>query len=120
DVTKLTAINGDYIRNLSLDEFIERCEPWLQPPFATWPAEQFRPELFASMAALVQERVKRLDEVPTMVDFFFLTEAPIEDASWAKAMKGPAAEVLDDVIAGYADCEWRAESLKALVEGVGE
>jgi glutamyl-tRNA synthetase len=120
DVTKLTAINGDYIRALPVDEFVSRSEPWLQPPHATWPPERFRPEVFRSMAALVQERVKRLDEIPSMVDFLFLPEAPIEDASWAKAMKGPAPDVLDAVIEAYGECDWRAEELKALVEAAGE
>ena len=120
DVTKLTAINGEYIRMLPVEEFVERSQPWLQAPFAPWPTERFRPEVFHAMAPLVQERVKRLDEVPSMVDFFFLPEAPIEDGSWAKAMKGPAAEVLDDVIDSYAACDWRADELKALVEAVGE
>jgi glutamyl-tRNA synthetase len=120
DVAKLTAINGEYIRNLPVDDFIEHSQPWLQAPHAPWEPEAFRPELFAAMASLVQERVKRLDEVPGMVDFFFLPEAPIEDASWTKAMKEPAAAVLDDVIDAYAGCDWRAEELKSLVEQAGE
>jgi glutamyl-tRNA synthetase len=120
DVAKLAAINGEYIRMLDVDDFVARCEPWLRPPVAPWAAEDFRPDVFRAMAPLVQERVKRLDEVPGMVDFLFLREAPIEAASWDKAMKGPAADVLDDVIDAYGACEWRAEELKALVEAAGE
>ena len=120
DVTKLTAINGEYIRALPVSEFVDRSAPWLQAPFAPWPADAFRPDVFEAMAPLVQERVKRLDEVPGMVDFLFLDAAPIDEASWAKAMKGPAAEVLDDVIAAYAACEWTADVLKTTVETVGE
>ena len=113
-------IRDRYIRALDVDEFIERSQPWLQAPHATWPADGFRPDVYRAMAPLVQERVKRLDEVPAMVDFLFLPAAPIEDASWAKAMKGPAAQVLDDVIDAYGSCEWQAEELKTLVEKVGE
>jgi glutamyl-tRNA synthetase len=120
DVAKLTAINGEYIRALPVDEFIARSQPWLRAPHATWPAERFRPEVFEAMAPLVQERVKRLDEVPDMVDFLFLPEAPIEQASWDKAMKGPAVEVLDDVIDAFDAVEWNAADVKAAVEGVGE
>jgi glutamyl-tRNA synthetase len=120
DVAKLTAINGEYIRALDVDEFVERVQPWLVAPHAPWPAEAFRPDTFRAMAPLVQERVKRLDEVPAMVDFFFLPEAPIEDSSWDKAMKGPAAAVLDDVVEAYGAVGWTAEELKAVVEAVGE
>jgi glutamyl-tRNA synthetase len=120
DVAKLTAINGEYIRALDVDDFVSRSEPWLRAPHAPWSPEDFRPDVFRAMAPLVQERVKRLDEVPAMVDFLFLPEAPVEEASWNKAMKGPAAEVLDDVIAAYRECDWRADALKSLVEEAGE
>jgi len=32
DVKKLAAFNGEYIRALSVDEFIGACQPWLVPP----------------------------------------------------------------------------------------
>jgi glutamyl-tRNA synthetase len=35
-------------------------------------------------------------------------------------MKGPAAEMLDEVIDIYGACDWRADELKALVEATGE
>jgi glutamyl-tRNA synthetase len=113
DVQKLTAINGEYIRALSLDEFIERASPWL--PEAWRGTDAFR-----TMAPLVQERVKRLDEVPGMVDFLFVDDVEVDDASWVKAMKAPAAEVLDGVVDAYATCPWDPASLKAAAEAVGE
>ena len=113
DVQKLTAINGEYIRALPVDEFIERAAPWL-------PEAWRGTEIFRVMAPLVQERVKRLDEVPGMVDFLFLEEPVIDEQAWGKAMKSPAADVLDGVIEAYATCAWDAESLKAAAEAVGE
>ena len=113
DVQKLTAINGDYIRALPVDEFIERAAPWLD---AAWRETA----IFRSIAPLVQERVKRLDEVRDMVEFLFVDEPVIDDASWAKAMKAPAAEILDGVIVAYETCAWTAESLKAVAETIGE
>jgi glutamyl-tRNA synthetase len=120
DVTKLTAINGEYIRALPVDEFIERSQPWLVPPHATWPPERFDPLVFRAMAELVQERVKRLDEVPGMVDFLFLADAPFDEASWTKTMKTPAAEILDGVIDAFRECPWTRDDLKARAEAVGE
>ncbi len=110
---KLSAINGEYIRALPVDDFIVRAEPFLHE---AWRGS----DTFRAMAALVQERVKRLDEVPGMVDFLFLDDAPIDDASWAKAMKAPAADVLAGVIEAYGTCAWDAASLKAAAEAVGE
>jgi glutamyl-tRNA synthetase len=120
DVAKLTAINGEYIRRLPLDEFIERSAPWCAAPFAPWSAEQFDPVVWRGMAPFVQERIKRLDEIAGYVDFLFLDEPPVDEAAWAKGTKGPAGAVLDDVIAAYSECEWQASDLKDAVETVGE
>ena len=113
DVQKLTAINGDYIRALPVDEFMARTAPWLDD-------SRRDSAIFRSIAPLVQERVKRLDEVPDMVEFLFVDEPVIDDASWTKAMKPPAAEILAGVIAAYETCTWTAEALKAVAEEVGE
>ncbi len=72
------------------------------------------------MAPLVQERVKRLDEVPAMIDFLFTEDVPYDGQSWNKAMKPPADAILDGVIAAYETCEWDAASLKLAAEAVGE
>jgi glutamyl-tRNA synthetase len=72
------------------------------------------------MAALVQERVKTLAEVPGMVDFLFVDEPPVDEKSWNKAMKPPAAAVLDDAVAEYEKCEWQAQVLHEVTLKVGE
>ncbi len=60
---------------------------------------------FEAMAPVVQERVKLLSEVPGYVDFLFLDEPEIDEASWAKVMgKGHdlAVDVLDHAVARFA------------------
>jgi glutamyl-tRNA synthetase len=68
----------------------------------------------------VQTRVTTLAEVPRYVDFLFLEDAPIDEASWAKTMKDGAADVLDGVIDVFGTVPWSAEVLKPAVEEVGE
>jgi glutamyl-tRNA synthetase len=120
DVTKLTAINGEYIRRLPIEEFIERSAPWCAEPYVPWTPEQFDAGVWRGIAPMVQERIKRLDEIAGYVDFLFLDELPIDTAAWEKGTKGPAAAVLDDVIAAYATADWQAAVLKDTVESVGE
>ena len=79
DVKNFTAFNGEYVRALPLEEFIEACQPWLTGPSAPWPADRYDPDVFAAMAPLVQTRVTTLAEVPRYVDFLFLDEAPADD-----------------------------------------
>ncbi len=74
DVAKLTHMNGEYIRAMATDEFIDACRPWLTGDRAPWPRASFDEAVFAHVAPLVQERVSILSEVPAMVDFLFLDE----------------------------------------------
>jgi glutamyl-tRNA synthetase len=120
DVKKLTAFNGEYLRALSTADFVDACQPWLAPPAASWPPERFDPDVFEAIAPLVQTRVATLAEVPGYVDFLFLDEPPVDEASWAKAMKDGAAGILDDTIAAYEPAPWEPEELKARLDAVGQ
>ena len=121
DIQKLQAFNGEYIRNMPLEVFIAECEPFLTGETMPWPAGNFKQDIFRGMAELVQTRVTALTEVPAMVDFFFLDEPAIDDASWAKATKDEwASAVLSETTAAYATAEWNHDSLKAVIEQVGE
>jgi glutamyl-tRNA synthetase len=124
DEKKLRAFNGDYIRALTTEEFIEACQPWLTgestiPP-PPWSAEDFDPAAFAAVAPLAQTRIAVLSEIVPYVDFLFLAAPEIDEAAWAKAMKEGAAELLDAAIEAFDGlAAWDAESLKAALEAVG-
>jgi glutamyl-tRNA synthetase len=120
DVVKLRAFNGEYIRALTVEQFIAACQPWLAPEVAPWPADRFDARVFATLAALAQTRVALLGEIVPMVDFAFLAEPVHDEASWTKAMKEPAAEILASVAAAYADAPWQADELRIRLEAVGE
>jgi glutamyl-tRNA synthetase len=124
DERKLRAFNGEYLRALSVEEFIAACRPWLTGT-ATIPAPPWRPEdfdaaAFAAVAPLAQTRVAVLSEIVPAVDFLFLAEPPVDEAAWAKAMKEGAADLLADAVAAYeALPAWEAEPLKTATEQVG-
>jgi glutamyl-tRNA synthetase len=124
DVEKLTWLNGEYIRALSVDDFIAAARPWTEPPAAPWPPERFDEGAFRRMAPLVQERVKVLGEVPAMVDFLFVAAPTIDDATW-KGLEADeqAPAILQGAFDAYRDCEWSAPVLHevtlALAESVG-
>jgi glutamyl-tRNA synthetase len=120
DVKKLTAFNGEYVRAMPVEEFIAACQPWLTGEHAPWPPDRFDPEVFARIAPLVQQRVATLAEVPAYVDFLFMDEPPDDDASWSKAMKDGAGDVLVDTIAAYEAVPWHADALKSSLTQVGE
>ena len=121
DIIKLQSFNADYIRAMSLGDFIAACEPWLVGEKAPWLAEKFDAKVFAEIAPLVQTRVQLLQEVPSMVDFLFCDLPTIDDVSYAKAFSTDwAVPTLVTIRDGFKTCEWKADSLKGVVDKVGE
>lgn len=134
DEKKLRSFNGEYIRALSVDEFIAACQPWLTGPFVTkttkaetgfgitappWDPTAYRPEIFAKVAELAQTRITVLSEVVSYVDFLFLDAPAMDPAAQAKAAKD--AGILPEVIAAFEALDsWDAESLKNTLIMVGE
>ena len=120
DVKKLLAFNGEYIRMMSLDDFIAAAEEVFSSS-APWSPERYRPEMFRAMAPLVQTRVALVPEAIPMVDFLFLPEPPIDDDAFAKSFSAEwAVPALRDIAAEFGSCEFTAESLKSATERVGE
>lgn len=111
DEKKLRAFNGEYIRALPLSDFVARCEPWLEPDWDR--------ETFAKVAGLAQTRVAVLSEITANVDFLFLKEPVFDQASWDKAMKNSAAEILGGYLARLEKVDMDPESLKTALEEVG-
>ncbi|WP_030442848.1 glutamate--tRNA ligase [Actinoplanes subtropicus] len=124
DIKKLRAFNGDYIRALAPDEFAAVCAPWLTGtetiPAPPWDPAAFDIQAFTAVAPLAQTRIAVLSEIVDYVDFLFLDEPARDEASWAKAMKGDAAEILAATATAFEALEvWAAEPLKAALEEVG-
>ena len=120
DIKKLQAFNGEYIRKMPLADFVNAANNILTSDAATWPAERYKPEVFAAMAPLVQTRVAVMAEVVDMVDFLFMAEPPIDDAAFTKAFSADfAIPTLTQIATAFETIEWNAESIKQAVEAVG-
>ena len=89
-------------------------------PAAPWPADRFDPAVFAQLAPLAQTRIALLAEIVDMVDFAFLPEPVTDVASWDKAMKDPAADVLAATLKAFTDAPWQAEDLRVRLEQIAE
>ncbi len=121
DIKKLQAFNGEYIRLMSLEEFIAQAEVVLTSPNVPWPADRYRSDMFRAMAPLVQTRVAVMAEVVPMVDFLFLAEPPIDEQSFTKTFSAESAvTTLNDIAVAFESIEWTAERIKVAVEAVGE
>jgi glutamyl-tRNA synthetase len=114
DLAKLRAFNGDAIRALPVEEFLQRAAPWL--------ADHADDQRVQWLAPLVQERVAVLSEAPDFVSFLrFADDAvDIDEAAWAKAMKDPAPAALDRGAERLSEAEWTAEGIRGALDAVAE
>ncbi len=120
DVVKLTAFNGDHIRLLPFDEFLDLCRPWINSDSVPWAKDRFDEDLFVALAPLVQERVSLLSEVPGYVDFLFTDEVAYDDTAWSKVMlKANVPALLGAVADAFGTCEWEPDALKEALEAAG-
>lgn len=85
DPDKLAWMNGEYVRAMSLEGFVEAVRPHVEVAVgrALGPAEWGR---FGMVAGLVQERTKLLPEAGEQVVFLFEDFDDYEAASWEKVM----------------------------------
>jgi len=93
DTDKLDWMNGVYIRELGAEGFVARMLPWLIDAGLTTveQSEAQRPWLL-TLAPLVSERVKRLDEIVPMVRFLFMDSVDIDPAVRAKTLGSEAGQ----------------------------
>ncbi len=78
---KLEWMNGVYIRGLDIDDFTRRALPFLEkglPPSVRRPLDA---GYVRRIAPLVQERTKRLTELPGLTRFFFVEELEYDTAT---------------------------------------
>jgi glutamyl-tRNA synthetase len=81
NIEKLDWMNGVYIRNLSREDFAARALPFLEKGL---PPEIKRPldvDYVTRIAPIIQERAKKLTEVPELTAFFFKEDLTYDPAA---------------------------------------
>ena len=119
---KLGWMNGVYIRELAIDEFVSRAMPFLEaglPPMVKRPLDA---AYVARIAPLVQERVRLLGEVADLTSFFFSDE--LEYDTGTLVVKGldrdRALEALRTSLARLGDCPFDEGPLEGRLRPLAE
>jgi glutamyl-tRNA synthetase len=125
DIQKLLHFNGVYIRQLTDDEFTDRCRTWAAETGDPLGTALYDTGDWKMLAPLVRERVAVLSEVPAYVDFLFAPSFVTEHASWSKAVEGDtsATSILENVRAGVEALsveQWQALAVKDVIVAVAE
>ena len=109
DVAKLEWLNGHYIREKAPEALAEELVPFCERAGLPAHTEEGR-ALLKAVAPLLSERLKRLDEAPSMIAFLFGDVTP--DGKAAKALEGQGPYIAD--VAGVLEAipEWTAEAIE--------
>ena len=124
DMKKLEAINGDKIRALTIDEFLDWSLPFLtKAGVITGTADEIA--LVKLALPLIQERIIMLSEVPAMLKFLFVKNFTVEADSVAKITDDASKQVLQRSLKELEPLAiWKHESIEAalrssLIEEMG-
>ncbi len=90
DTEKLLWLNGVYIRDMSLDKFLETVKPYLKS--AGYPVDDVSSEWLKKVVSLEQERIKTFAEAPEVFEFFF-KDLPYDKILLTKKTKKTEEEV---------------------------
>jgi glutamyl-tRNA synthetase len=126
DMEKLEWMNGVYIRDMTPSELGEIIADVLADAGIV-PRDEAdrRTEWFRSLAAVLQERLKRLDEIPEMTAFLFAERVEIDEKARTKVLeKEGAGKALDAAVAKLQgvepfETEWIEEALRQIPEELG-
>ncbi|CAN5816051.1 glutamate--tRNA ligase [soil metagenome] len=122
DADKLRSMNGDRIRDLTVDELAARIEPYLvDAGVVTPPVTSEQRALLAALTPLVQERMQTLAEAVDLIGFCFADTVDYDDKAVRKHLKGRAGEVLE-AAAGALDGlgSWSDDAILQALDGVAE
>lgn len=124
DEKRLLWMNGQFIRELSLEDLYERVKDF-------WPqsAEETDEDYKKQVLALAQDRLKTLRDLTALTDYFFHTPemdwSLIEDNKQLKKLeRSEMISLLEQTVGALAKTEWNAEaiqnSLNQLLEITGQ
>jgi len=124
DMKKLEAINGDKIRALSPDKFLEWALPFLTNAKVISGSND-EIELVKKALPIIQERIVTFSEIPAMLNFLFVKEFAVDQDEKPKLAEAGAQEVLKVALSKIEPLDnWNHTAIeevlrKALIEEMG-
>lgn len=120
---KLDWMNGVYLRQLSLDEFVRQAMPFLDRDLPESVSRPLDEVLVRGVLSLIQERARTLADVPRLTGFFFEGELQYDIALLLGAKLEKRAAVQAIIIASERLKEvesWDAGALEAVLRPLAE
>ena len=126
DETKLDWMNGQYIKDMGADAWVQAARLWLVEAGATEEDIDARPEWYAKLYPLVAERLVRMDEIPGKLAYMFWgPKVELDEKSVAKVLQKEGARAEEalraarQIIADESipwECDPLQDAVRALTE----
>jgi glutamyl-tRNA synthetase len=115
DMKKLEAINGDKIRALSPELFLEKALPFLtEAKVLSGTADEMA--ILKKALPIIQERVATLAEIPTMLKFLFVDQFAVEADSLPMVSDDDSKKLLAVALSRLETLtEWKHDSIEAVL-----
>lgn len=124
DMKKLEAINGDKIRALDIDKFLELSIPFLiKSQVVSGTPEEIK--VVKSALPIIQERIVKLTEIPQMLNFLFVKNFSVDPEELPKLFDDSSQKVLSTALAKIENLTvWTHQKIEevlriALIEELG-
>ena len=126
DVDKLTAFNGERIRELAPGDLATRLVPFLdgtelEDHILHPPVSSEELAIIQGLVPLIQERMQRLDEVWTYAPPFLTPRVELDPAAVEKVFaKAGSVEALEGALQVLDACPWNTAAIEAALRGLPE
>jgi glutamyl-tRNA synthetase len=120
DERKLSAVNGEYVRKLPVESLAWLARPVLHEAGVI---EESADETYLQrVLAISQEKLRSLEEMPTVVRCFFLDDYPVDAKALEKLQrKGDLAQRVDQLLVRFATVEpFQRDELDAALHALAE
>lgn len=113
DLEKLDWLQGQWIRKLTLDEFVKRIRPLVEAAHPKVSEDKH----FEKKAALIQERITFFHEAPDMLGYFYSDPTVTKELMANKKQKVEAKDLpmilttLEEILNAIPENEWHAEKI---------
>ena len=124
DMKKLEAINGDKIRALPIEDFLQRALPFLLKESVVSGSEA-EVALIKKALPIIQERIVKLREVVPMLSFLFVDEVRFDEENLAKLNEADFQKVITaaleslNSVTNWNHAEIEGALRSSLIEGLG-
>jgi nondiscriminating glutamyl-tRNA synthetase len=119
DHAKLTWMNGQHLRALSVENLLPMVEPVLKKEMPDEPRLQ-NPEILRKLVELIQIKMNKLNDAVEVAKSFLNASQPENEEAAAMISTDKSKDLFAALAEEFASCEWVREGYNAAIKAAGK